>query len=170
MSCSLFALFTALRFTLLSLSVGGTGAPTPMDTVVVILGADTIWAEVADDPAEQIRGLKGRVSIPEGTGLLFIFDEAAERSFWMVGTLVDLDIAFLDADLRIIRITTMKAGTSVLTYSMGPAMFALEVRAGWFAERKIPVGTIARVIFDPRPDGFPEVVRPLSTTEPPPER
>ncbi len=119
------------------------------ETALVILGADTIRADVADEHAEHVRGLQGRTAVPEGTGLLFVFDRAAERSFWMVDTLVDLDIAFMDDDFRIIRIATMMAGSSDLTDSMGPARFALEVRSGWFAEKGIQVGTVAQVIFDP---------------------
>lgn len=118
-------------------------------TALVIFGTDTIRAGVADDYTERVQGLKGRTSVPDGTGLLFVFEEAAERSFWMIDTLIDLDIAFMDDEFRIIRIATMTAGTSDVTHSMGPARFALEVGAGWFAEKGIRVGTVARVIFDP---------------------
>jgi uncharacterized protein len=120
---------------------------TQSDAALVIFSADTVLAGVADSYAERVQGLKDRTELPDGIGLLFVFPEAAERSFWMVDTLVDLDIAFMDPTYRITRIATMKAGSADLTLSMGPAMFALEVRAGWFGEKGIGVGDLPEVIF-----------------------
>jgi uncharacterized protein len=133
------------------LGAGLTERPTATsssDTALVLFGSDTIHAEVADEFSEWSQGLKGRTSVPDGTGLLFVFDEPRERSFWMVDTLIDLDIAFMDAAFRITRIATMQAGSEDLTDSPGPAPFALEVRAGWFAEKGIRAGDVPEVVFD----------------------
>lgn len=113
----------------------------------VIFGADTVVAEVASTPEEREQGLMNRDEVPDGTGMLFVFQEAAPRSFWMKDTYVPLDIAYLDPDFRIVSIHQMEP-LDTNTYDSGaPAMFALEVRQGWFADHGIEEGDVAKVVF-----------------------
>jgi uncharacterized membrane protein (UPF0127 family) len=51
--------------------------------------------EVADDPQERALGLMGRTEVPDGTGMLFRFDEAVESSFYMYRVPVPLHAAFV---------------------------------------------------------------------------
>jgi uncharacterized membrane protein (UPF0127 family) len=115
----------------------------------VIFGADTVRAEIARTPAERARGLMERDTLPPGTGMLFVFPDQDVRSFWMGNTYVALDIAFLDADLRIVDIQAMEPLTTASHISKAPAMFALEVPQGWFAEQGIEVGARAQIVFGP---------------------
>ena len=119
------------------------------DFAFVIFGADTVVAEVKDTPAERSEGLQFRDRLPDGTGMLFVFETEAPRSFWMKDTYLDLDIAFLDVNFRIVDIQQMDARTEELHTSAAPAMFALEVRQGWLAENDVRVGHHATVVFDP---------------------
>lgn len=113
----------------------------------VIFGADTVAAEVASTPEEREEGLMNRDEVPDGTGMLFVFEQAAPRSFWMKDTYVPLDIAYMNADFRIVSIHQMKP-LDTNTYDSGaPAMFALEVRQGWLAEHGIEEGDVAKVVF-----------------------
>ena len=113
----------------------------------VIFGADTVVAEVARTPEQRAEGLMYRQELPDGTGMLFVFEENAVRSFWMQNTYVALDIAFLDPGLTVVDIQQMAPMTTDNHHSTAPAMFALEVRQGWFAERGIAVGARAQVVF-----------------------
>jgi hypothetical protein len=113
----------------------------------VIFGADTVVAEVARTAAERQEGLMDRDEVPEGTGMLFVFDDEATRSFWMKDTQVPLDIAYINADLRIVDIFQMEPLVTTTYDSSAPAMFALEVRQGWFAEQGIGAGAQAQVVF-----------------------
>jgi uncharacterized protein len=113
----------------------------------VIFGADTVVAEVARTPEQRAEGLMYRQELPDGTGMLFVFEENDLRSFWMQNTYVPLDIAFLDPALTVVDIQQMAPMTTDSHESAAPAMFALEVRQGWFAERGIPVGAHAQVVF-----------------------
>ncbi len=115
----------------------------------VIFGADTVRAEVARTPDEREQGLMYRQELPEGTGMLFVFDEEAVRSFWMQNTYVPLDIAFLDVSLRVVDIQQMAPQTTDPHESAAPAMFALEVPQGWFAAHGVKVGNQAKVEFGP---------------------
>ena len=116
----------------------------------MILGADTIEAEVARTDQEREKGLMRRRSVPDGTGMLFVFTDEAVRSFWMSDTYVPLDVAFLDANLTVIDIQQMEAETTDAHDSAGAAMFALEVRKGWFAAHRIRTGARAELVFGPR--------------------
>jgi uncharacterized membrane protein (UPF0127 family) len=90
-----------------------------------------------------------RESLANGQGMLFIFPDAMTRSFWMKNTFIPLDIAYMDAELRIVDIQAMEAESLDGHPSAQPAMFALEVPLGWFGEMGIGVGARARVVFGP---------------------
>ncbi len=130
--------------------VWGAAAVDPRpDVALITFGADTVLAEVVDSPGERSVGLQFRDDVPDGTGMLFVFQSEAPRSFWMKDTYIALDIAYLDVNFRIVDIQQMEPQTEELHSSAAPAMFALEVRKGWFAEKGIGVGAQAKVVFDP---------------------
>ncbi|MGD2070286.1 MAG: DUF192 domain-containing protein, partial [Gemmatimonadota bacterium] len=68
----------------------GSGSPTsPLPgNAWVIFGADTVVAEVARTAEERSRGLMYRDDVPDGTGMLFVFDRPDVQSFWMENTYV----------------------------------------------------------------------------------
>jgi hypothetical protein len=128
------------------------GAPGPVARppdghAFVIFGADTVVAEVASTPEERSEGLMYREEVPDGTGMLFVFQDSQVRSFWMANTYVALDVAYMDASFRIVDIIAMEPLVTEGYPSRAPAMFALEVRQGWFAEQEIATGDQAEVVF-----------------------
>jgi uncharacterized protein len=122
----------------------------PRGSAWVIFDADTVVAEVADTPALRERGLMFRTEVPDGTGMLFVFEDSQVRSFWMRNTYVPLDIAFMDPAMRVVDIRQMEPESEELTESAAPAMFALEVRQGWFEQQGIETGAQARIVFGRR--------------------
>lgn len=112
--------------------------------VEIRVGDRTLMVELADDDAERQRGLMGRESLTDDEGMLFLYSEESIRRFWMKNTPLALDIAFIDRSHRIVEIATMKPNTEELTVSSRPAMYALEVRAGWFEDYDIRVGTLVQ--------------------------
>ena len=115
----------------------------------VIFGTDTVLAEVAGTPEQREKGLMDRDAVPDGTGMLFVFNQSEERSFWMRDTHVALDIAFFDDSNTIAGIKQMEALDETLTDSDIATALVLEVRQGWFADQGIAVGTTAEVVFGP---------------------
>jgi len=113
----------------------------------LIFGADTVVAELARTDDERAKGLMYRDTVPDGTGMLFFFDRSEIQSFWMANTYVPLDIAYMGSSFNIIDIQQMEPLTTSPHESAGPAMFALEVRQGWFAEHGIEVGATPEVVF-----------------------
>ena len=58
----------------------------------------------------------------------------------MKNTYIPLSIAFIDAGGRIANIEDMAPHDEATHQSRGPALYALEMRKGWFAERGIAAG------------------------------
>lgn len=54
-------------------------------------------AEMAVATAHQSQGLMCREAVPDGTGMLFIWDEERNGGFWMFNTYVPLDIIYFGA-------------------------------------------------------------------------
>ena len=109
----------------------------PLEPLVVVTsnGRHDFIVEIADDEAKRQQGLMYRQPLADDRGMLFQFDDVAERSFWMKNTPSSLDIVYVDAGGRIVSIashTTPFSEAPVPSY--GAAKGVLEVRAGRMAE------------------------------------
>lgn len=100
--------------------------------------------EVADSEGERERGLMERKEVKAGEGMWFVFEDEAPRSFWMKNTLVPLDIIFFDNQKKVVSIVDNMEPCKVAEcpgYASDiPAMFALEVPAGFAAENGLKLG------------------------------
>ncbi len=80
--------------------------------------------------------------------MLFVFSRERRRSFWKKGTLIPLDLIYLDGNGTIVSIHTMQPEPGVqdafLTRytSEGPALYALEVNAGVANELDLQPGDL----------------------------
>ena len=99
-----------------------------------------LTAEIAATTDHRTTGLMHRFSLKPDHGMLFVFRESQPQAFWMRNTYIPLSIAFIAADGRIVSIDDMKPQTEDSHYSKGPALYALEMRKGWFAQRGIGPG------------------------------
>ena len=115
-----------------------------LPTMTLNIGAHKLTAEVAVTPAQREVGLMNRFSLKPDTGMLFVFERAEPLSFWMRNTYVALSIAFISADGKILNIEDMKPQTDDPHWSQGAALYALEMKKGWFAERGIVAGEPVR--------------------------
>src|SRR5215207_11189572 len=79
-----------------ALSLDGAASTQPRKEKVVIqagAGVEHVFhVEVALTQGEILRGLTFRTSLPADEGMLFVFPESSERSFWMRNTLLPLDL------------------------------------------------------------------------------
>jgi uncharacterized membrane protein (UPF0127 family) len=129
---------------------GTTNAASELRTVTIDASGDQeveVRVEVADTEREHQLGLMGRTALPEDQGMLFVFDEEQELSFWMKDTLIPLSVAFMDSEGRIVDIQDMKPlDDDPPNYvSAEPAQYALEVNRGFFEERGVKVGDTAEL-------------------------
>jgi len=101
----------------------------------------SIDIEVAKSTFEIEQGLMYRRSLPANGGMLFVFDNADYRTFWMKNTYLSLDILFLNEDKEIIRISKETSPLSEFSIpSGGKAMYVVEVLAGFTDAYQINVG------------------------------
>lgn len=103
-------------------------------------GFHRIEAEVAANNPNRMQGLMHRQAMPQQHGMLFVFPESATHCFWMRNTLIPLSIAFLDETGRILNIDEMQPQTENNHCAAKPARYALEMNAGWFAQRGLKAG------------------------------
>jgi uncharacterized membrane protein (UPF0127 family) len=103
-------------------------------------GMHLIRAEVAADYGSRMQGLMHRKSLGPNAGMLFVFDQAAPHCMWMKNTYIPLSVAFLDAQGEIINIADMQPHSEQSHCAARPALYALEMTQGWFAQRGIKPG------------------------------
>jgi len=99
--------------------------------IVTRNGVRVFSVEVATTEQEKQTGLMYRKELADGKGMLFDFNPEQEVSMWMKNTYVSLDMIFIRADGRILRIAenTEPLSTKIIS-SRGPARAVLEVVAG----------------------------------------
>ena len=117
-----------------------------LPTTPLTIGTHKLTAEVATTPDQRSLGLMNRFSLKPDHGMLFVFEKNEPLTFWMKNTYIPLSIAFIAPDGRIVNIEDMKPLTEETHYSSGPAMYALEMKKGWFAERGIGPGAVVKGI------------------------
>ncbi len=102
---------------------------------------DTIGIEIADDDSTRERGLMERNSLPDRSGMLFIFDEETPQRFWMANTRISLDLVFAAADGDIVEIARYTRPLSQQgVESATPALYVVEVQAGYTENLGLVVG------------------------------
>ncbi|MGT2436426.1 DUF192 domain-containing protein [Bradyrhizobium betae] len=99
--------------------------------IVTRNGVQVFSVEIATTEKEKETGLMYRKELADGKGMLFDFNPEQEVSMWMKNTYVSLDMIFIRADGRILRIAenTEPMSTRIIS-SQGPARAVLEVVAG----------------------------------------
>jgi uncharacterized protein len=115
-------------------ALGGIGARAasiqPLE-IVTKNGVQVFAVEMATTDEEKEKGLMFRKELADGKGMLFDFTPEQEVSMWMKNTFISLDMIFIRADGRILRIAenTEPQSTRIIS-SGGPAKGVLEVIAG----------------------------------------
>jgi uncharacterized protein len=124
--------------------IGGSGAVDALLDVAVV---------VAATPEAQSRGLMGVTDVPAGVGMLFVFPEpagpAGRPGFWMLDTLVPLDIVFA-ADGVVVGVATMepcRERPCPITHPGVDYDVALEVAAGALGAAGVETGD--RLVWEP---------------------
>ena len=110
-----------------------------------------IDAEVAATDERRYTGLMHRFSMPPDHGMLFVYAVPHPQSYWMRNTYIPLSIAFIDVAGRIINIEDMSPQDERSTWSAGPALYALEMKKGWFAQKGIRPGAKVEGLAAGRP-------------------
>jgi hypothetical protein len=93
-----------------------------------------------------------RKHLKPGTGMWFVFTEEAPRSFWMRNTPLSLDLVFVNAKGRVVRVIARAQPLSERALKSGsPAQYVLEVNAGEARAMGIREGGTLSVCGTPGP-------------------
>lgn len=124
------------------------GPPTDPSQPSVTIGETTWPVELAITPAERSQGLSGREVLPQGSGMLFIFEGDQHLAFWMPDMNFPLDMVWIDSGCHVVDATlnapVPEPGQSLADlprFSPGsPARFVLEINAGEFPDAGLTPG------------------------------
>lgn len=131
-------------------TVRGASSLDPLDTATVQLVSDTglhrteITVSLATDPRDRYEGLSKIETLPDTTGMLFVFPDEGYRTFVMDGMSFPIDIIFFGENGRIRKIyhaplPTEKPEES-RDYYRGRAKWILEVNLGWSEKHNLKLG------------------------------
>lgn len=124
----------------------GGGNTSSKTTASSTINDQTIDLLVADTDETRIKGLSGKDSLPENQGMLFVFDEKAEYSFWMKDMKFPIDIIFMN-DENVVTVyenvePASESNTSLERYTATePANYVLELNAGEANKLNIKTGS-----------------------------
>ena len=113
--------------------------------------------EMATTEEEKTTGLMYRKELPDGKGMLFDFSPEQQVSMWMKNTYISLDMIFIRADGRILRIAE---NTEPLSTRIISSRRAGQGRAGGDRRHRAKIRHRAR-----RPGGASALQRPLSARQ-----
>jgi len=145
----LLAIFAVCVFVPVFVSCQNKKFNLPVKEIEILTSAgDSVFvkAEVAQKEEERNYGFMNRKNIPEGTGMLFVFEKDQVLSFWMKNTSHPLSIAYIDRTGTIQNIFDMTPFSLAPVKSTRSVRYALEVPQGWFEKAGIKTGD--KVVFD----------------------
>jgi uncharacterized membrane protein (UPF0127 family) len=94
-------------------------------------GAHAFNVEVVDTPETRARGLMFREELADDAGMLFDFETENSVSFWMMNTLIPLDMIFIGADgvVKTIHVNARPLDPTSIP-SRVPVQYVLEIPGG----------------------------------------
>lgn len=122
---------------------------TSLPTKHLTIGATPLVVEVAATDAARKQGLSGRETLPEGRGMLFLFDRPLVYNFWMKDMNFALDFVWLNNG-AVVELTlnvpppTAQAPAPATIVPREAVDSVVEVPAGWIARHSIQVGDQAK--------------------------
>lgn len=105
----------------------------------------TVKAEIAKTESERNHGYMERKNIPDGTGMIFVFENDQILSFWMKNTPHPLSIAYIDSKGKIRDIFDMTPFSLSAIKSTCSVRYALEVPQGWYEKNNIHPGDTVNI-------------------------
>jgi uncharacterized membrane protein (UPF0127 family) len=102
--------------------------------------------ELARDEASRERGLMYRTSMPEGSGMLFSWQDERVRNFWMHNTCIPLDMLYITKDGVVAGILEQVPTLNDAPRGIKcPVAHVLELNAGWARSHGIAPGMKVKI-------------------------
>jgi len=124
--------------------IGPNTGTSPSHTQITIAGV-LLSVEIAGNTSSQIKGLSGRKGLDMNSGMLFVFNHEDYWSFWMADMKFPLDIIWFNSNRQVVWIEpNLQPCTPMNCVELTPevpAMYVLEVNAGFVTNHQIKLGT-----------------------------
>lgn len=146
----IFFLFTIFSLIFISTACTSSNKRLPVKKLVLVNSEGkeiVVKAEIASTFDERKNGFMFRQEIPDGTGMLFIFEEEQILDFWMKNTPHPLSIAYIDKNGKIRDILDMTPYSLANITSSTEVLYALEVPQGWYEKVGIKTGDKLKLDF-----------------------
>jgi uncharacterized membrane protein (UPF0127 family) len=115
---------------------------------VTMPNGKTVYAEMAIEYTEMLRGLMFRESIAPDRGMLFLHNKMGKYAYWMFQVKIPLDIIWLDSSKTVVEVLThvppcpsAKASECPTHGGVQQSQFVLELAAGMAEKYGVAVGT-----------------------------
>jgi uncharacterized membrane protein (UPF0127 family) len=106
----------------------------------------TFRLEVCSTEGERAKGLMYRRSLDEDAGMIFVFPEERNHSFWMKNTYIPLDMVFVDKDMKVVGLLSDVPPLNLAPRTVGkPSLYVLEFAAGTMKRYGVGEGATLKV-------------------------
>jgi uncharacterized membrane protein (UPF0127 family) len=132
-----------------------TEAQSKLPTMKIYVGAETLDAELALTPREEMTGMMFRTNIQDSDSMLFVLPFAQRADFWMMNCPESISAAYINTDGFIEEIHHLeKNDTNGVFAATDDIRFVLETSDGWFTRHNIAIGTLIRTEKGSLPETF----------------
>ncbi|HSA07445.1 MAG TPA: DUF192 domain-containing protein [Candidatus Gastranaerophilales bacterium] len=108
-----------------------------------VINGKKVFLYIADTPEEHLQGLMGVKSLPENFGMIFLFDKAEPRAFWMKNMEIPIDMIFLK-NKKIVNIHKNISIDAVEKHTLYNSIYksdvVIEVNAGFCDKYDVKMG------------------------------
>ena len=102
--------------------------------------------EVVATNSDRMRGLMFRKSLAANAGMIFLFNEEREHSFWMKNTLIPLDMVFVSSAWKVVGVLENVPPLTEDPRTVGiPSQYVLEFSAGTIKRLGVSSGAAVEV-------------------------
>jgi uncharacterized membrane protein (UPF0127 family) len=96
-----------------------------------------------------------RTNLAENAGMLFVFPQPFQASFWMMNCPLPLSAAYIDPDGVIQEIHKLEPhNTNSVVAASNNVQFVLETNQGWFNRHHVTTGMVVRTEYGSLVDTF----------------
>lgn len=129
---------------LVAAALGGCGADELRQQTITLGGHElTVW--VARTEAQHVEGLQSVPPIQDGEGMLFVWDEPAQRTFSLKDVEYEIDVVFVGEDGRVLDVDTIGPGGQLVAESAQAVGWVVEVPGGWAQAHDVAEGSALHV-------------------------
>ncbi len=119
--------------------------PSNLATTKMQIGRKTFTLEIAATNAAREYGLMQRDSMPSNHGMIFVFRDDQDQSFWMKNTRIPLDIIYINSMGQVVSIHQMKPYDLTGVFSDAPAKYAIELNEGMAESAGVKKGDVLKI-------------------------